>query len=64
MTATGHSRPAWRTSTYSGQNGNCLQVAALSPTVKVRDSKNPDGQHLVLTAAIWRAFTRRIHAAG
>jgi hypothetical protein len=63
MTGHDHSRPAWRTSTYSGQNGNCLQVTALSPAVKVRDSKDPDGHHLVFPLAAWRAFARRIQAA-
>jgi hypothetical protein len=63
MTGHDHSCPAWRTSTYSGQNGNCLQVTALSPAVKVRDSKNPGGHHLAFPPATWRAFTRRIRAA-
>ena len=64
MTSSNHSRPAWRTSTHSGQNGNCIQVAALSPAITVRDSKNPAGQQLEFPAPAWRTFTRRLHAAG
>jgi Domain of unknown function (DUF397) len=63
MTVSSHSRPAWRNSSYSGQNGNCLEVAVLSPAVAVRDSKDPDGHHLAFPLATWRAFARRIRAA-
>ncbi len=64
MTATGPSRPAWRTSTHSGQNGNCIQVTDHGPAITVRDSKNPTGPRLGIPAPAWRAFTRRLHAAG
>jgi hypothetical protein len=47
----------WRTSTYSSNNGNCVEVARNLPSVvAVRDSKNPDGPALVFTAAAWSAF--------
>ena len=37
-------RAQWRTSTHSGQNGSCVQVAANLPgIVAIRDSKNPNG---------------------
>jgi hypothetical protein len=63
MTGHNHSRPAWRKSSHSGQNGNCIEVADHGRAIAVRDSKNPHGQHLAFPAATWRAFTRRVHAA-
>ncbi|MFI0355939.1 DUF397 domain-containing protein [Actinomadura sp. 9N407] len=52
--------PVWRKSRRStNQGGACIEVAALSRAVGVRDSKNPDGGHLALTpdrfaALLWR----------
>jgi Domain of unknown function (DUF397) len=52
-------RPTWRKSSYSsGQGGNCLEVADLGDECRaVRDSKNPTGPALTVTAAAWSAFT-------
>ncbi|EHM30964.1 hypothetical protein SPW_0649 [Streptomyces sp. W007] len=49
---------AWRSSSYSNQEGgNCVQVADGFPgVVPVRDSKNPTGPALVLTGGAWTAF--------
>jgi hypothetical protein len=33
----------WRTSTHSGPNGDCVQLAGLRDGVAVRDSKDPAG---------------------
>ncbi|MFD7548642.1 DUF397 domain-containing protein [Streptomyces sp. NPDC059578] len=44
---------SWRKSTYSGgEGGQCVQWAPgpATGTVRVRDGKDPDGPHLVLTA--------------
>jgi hypothetical protein len=47
----------WHKSSYSSNNGNCVEVARNIPAVvAVRDSKNPDGPALVFTADQWRAF--------
>ncbi|MGE9692447.1 MULTISPECIES: DUF397 domain-containing protein [unclassified Streptomyces] len=40
-------KPQWRTSSYSGQGGTCVAVAtnlaSVTGTVPVRDSKRPEG---------------------
>ena len=57
------SRAEWRKSSYSGQSGNCVEVAARSPgLVAVRDSKQPDGARLVLPREAWRVFIRNVRA--
>lgn len=44
-------------STYSTDNGNCVEVAANLPgLVAVRDSKVPAGPALVVAPAQWSAF--------
>jgi hypothetical protein len=50
----------WRTSSYSGENGNCVAVKfpAAGP-VAVRDSKNPDGPQLAFQASVWAGFVKR-----
>ena len=56
-------RAEWRTSTHSGQNGSCIQVAGNLPgIVVVRDSKNPDGPTLIIRPGAWRKFTARVKA--
>lgn len=47
----------WRTSSYSGTQGNCVEVATNLPgLVAVRDSKDPGGPMLVFAAGEWAAF--------
>jgi uncharacterized protein DUF397 len=39
----------WRKSTFSTDNGACVEVAALSDSqVAIRDSKNPEAGQLIL----------------
>ena len=53
------SRAEWHKSSYSSQDGNCVEVATnMSGTVAVRDSKHPEGPRLLIPAAEWRAFVR------
>ncbi|WP_103534300.1 DUF397 domain-containing protein [Streptomyces sp. SM11] len=47
----------WRTSTYSGGNNECVEVAPDLPhLVPVRDSKRPTGPILAFGHAAWRTF--------
>jgi hypothetical protein len=53
----------WRKSSYSGSTGgDCVEVAPLTPHIAVRDSKNPGGGTLTLSAAAFSAFLD--HVAG
>ncbi|MFG1958886.1 DUF397 domain-containing protein [Nonomuraea sp. NPDC049028] len=50
------SRAQWRTSSFSGSNGQCVQVAFVPDHVAVRDSKDPHGPALIFTLDEWAAF--------
>ncbi|MGY0057618.1 DUF397 domain-containing protein [Streptomyces sp. LZ34] len=52
----------WRKSSYSGQGGNCLEVAdrLLPGNVPVRDSKNPQGPVLVFSRDGWSSFVSAV----
>lgn len=53
----------WQKSSYSGTQGNCVEVARSLPgLVAVRDSKDPDGPRLVISAEEWRGFVRDLRA--
>ncbi|MFG1998294.1 DUF397 domain-containing protein [Spirillospora sp. NPDC048911] len=61
MSLNDQSRTAWRTSTYSSTNGGeCVEVAALSAQIGVRDSKNPEGPLIVFAEQGWTALISRI----
>ncbi|MEU5213026.1 DUF397 domain-containing protein [Streptomyces sp. NPDC020742] len=47
----------WFKSTYSGSaGGDCVEVAASSSNVHIRDSKHPDGPTLTLSPLAWAEF--------
>lgn len=52
--------PRWFKSSYSGNGGQCVEVAAnlVAPcgVVPVRDSKDPAGPALTFSADAWAAF--------
>ncbi|MFF1452559.1 DUF397 domain-containing protein [Streptomyces sp. NPDC058274] len=53
----------WFKSTYSSEEGECLEVAYSGPqfgnvtAVHLRDSKNPAGHHLRVSQEAWASFT-------
>ena len=46
----------WRKSSRSGQQSMCVEVSAGHGTVGVRDSKDPQGPYLAVSAEQWTAF--------
>lgn len=49
--------PAWFKSSYStGSGGECVEVAACTGTIHVRDSKDRSGPILTVAAGDWAAF--------
>ncbi|MFI7435103.1 DUF397 domain-containing protein [Micromonospora haikouensis] len=46
----------WRTSTRSGGEGNCVEVAAFADGVGVRDSKARRGPALSFAPTAWAGF--------
>ena len=61
MTETELSYAEWRKSSYSSQDGNCVEVARNVPgIVAVRDSKEPDGAKMVVSRETWRACVRNL----
>ncbi|MFK4693541.1 DUF397 domain-containing protein [Streptomyces pristinaespiralis] len=50
---------AWFKSSYSsGEGGECVEVAAASAAVLVRDSKQPAGAGLAFGPEAWAGFVR------
>lgn len=61
MTEPDLSRAEWHKSSYSSQDGNCVEVARNLPgIVAIRDSKDPNGAMLVIAARGWHCFIRGI----
>lgn len=56
------SRAAWRKSSRSGQNGNCVEIAEAEGHTAVRDSKAPDAGHLAFGPQAWAAFMAKARA--
>jgi Domain of unknown function (DUF397) len=57
MTEFDLSRAKWQKSSYSGQSGNCVEVARnLLGLVAVRDSKDPQRAELAVSPEAWRLF--------
>ena len=57
------SRAVWRKSSFSGCQGNCVEVAdGFSGVVPVRDSKDPEGPALVFAVGAWSVFVAGVRA--
>ena len=51
----------WRVATYTGGQGNCVEVGRSATTIAVRDTKNREnGPVLGFDPPAWRAFTQRL----
>jgi hypothetical protein len=47
----------WRTSSYTGGQGNCVEVAGTATAVHIRDTKDQAGAVLTIPATAWTTFT-------
>ena len=56
-------RNAWRTSSRSGSNGQCVEVRDRGAQVDVRDSKALTAGTLSFDPAAWTAFTDTLKTA-
>lgn len=56
------SNAAWRKSTHSGGNGNCVEVAFHRTAIAVRDGKSPDEPFLRMDEARWARFLSEVKA--
>ncbi|MFK3985775.1 DUF397 domain-containing protein [Micromonospora sp. NPDC050397] len=50
---------AWRKSSRSGSDTNCVEIAELPHTIAVRDSKDPGGPVLTFKHSEWASFLGR-----
>lgn len=61
MTDTRLATTLWRRSSHSGNGGGqCVEIAAIGRLRLARDSKDPDGPMLGMSAGQWSTFVRRI----
>ncbi|MFI1353205.1 DUF397 domain-containing protein [Streptomyces sp. NPDC020898] len=49
-------RTTWFKSSYSGQNGECIEVRRRTAGIDVRDSKDQPGPVVAVGAVAWRSF--------
>jgi len=54
----------WKTSSYSGSSGDCVQVAQVPDGAAMRDSKDRSGPVLRFSADAWRAFIVGVRDGG
>ncbi|RAY11974.1 DUF397 domain-containing protein [Actinomadura craniellae] len=50
----------WRTSSHSGHQSNCVELAPAPDAVAVRDSRLPAGGVLMFSAAQWLGFVSQV----
>ncbi len=52
--------PRWRKASYSGNGGNCVEVADHDHRVMVRDTKDPTGPVLRFPLDAWRRLADQL----
>lgn len=63
MTLSASSVTLWRTSSFSGNNGTCVEVAVLpNGRIAVRNSNHPDEGMVLFTRAEMNAWIRGVKA--
>lgn len=56
-----HHSTEWRKSSYSQNEGQCVEVARLDAShYGVRDSTRPDADHLTIPTTAWAAFVTAV----
>ena len=51
----------WRVASYTGGQGNCVEVGTFTTTIAVRDTKDREhGPVLSFDPPVWRAFMQRL----
>jgi hypothetical protein len=55
---------AWRKSSYSGSEANCVEAGNAGGRIGVRDTKDRQGPALTVTAGAWRRFMTGIKGQG
>jgi hypothetical protein len=53
-------RPAWRKSSYSNSNSNCVEVGQDGSRIAVRDTRDRTGPALAFIQQGWRELARRV----
>jgi hypothetical protein len=51
---------AWRKSSYSDTNGNCVETASGNGAIMVRDAKDQGGAVLSVPSGAWQTFTDKL----
>ena len=50
----------WRVASYTGGQGNCVEVGSSPATIAVRDTKDRQGPALYFAPSAWRELTQRL----
>jgi Domain of unknown function (DUF397) len=50
----------WRVATYTGGQGNCVEVGRSAAAIAVRDTKDRDSRVLRFGPSVWRVFIREL----
>ncbi|MFD0856920.1 DUF397 domain-containing protein [Actinomadura adrarensis] len=51
----------WRKSSHSaGSGGDCVEIADITQGIAIRDSKDPQGPHLIIHTTAWHSLAREI----